>query len=60
LDKLKPVKYFVTRVSKLIGAVKYGDKVFIISELPWLYTLDLRNDTVKEYDLGYYYHTLGA
>ncbi|MFA6448861.1 MAG: hypothetical protein WCX65_05295 [bacterium] len=60
LEKSAPVMYFPTRVSKLIGAEKYYDKVFVVSELPWLYAVDLSGNTVKEHDLGYRFHTLNG
>jgi hypothetical protein len=60
LEKSEPVKYFKTKVSKLIAAEKYDDKVFIVSELPWLYVLDLSRNSFNEYELGYRFHTLNG
>ncbi len=60
LEKSAPIKTFETNVSKLIGAEKLGDKVYIISELAQLYVVDLKNDTVRRHDLGYRFHTLNG
>ncbi len=60
LDKSVPIKAFRTNVSKLIGAEKLGDKIYIISELAQLYVVDLKNDTVRLHDLGYRFHTLNG
>jgi hypothetical protein len=60
LAKSEPLRYFKTRVGKLIGEEKFGNKVYILSELAWLYVLDLSENAVKEYNLGYRFHTLNG
>ncbi len=55
-----PVKSFPTRVSKLLGADRIASRVFVTSELPWLYEIDPASSTMKEHSLGYSLHTLNG
>lgn len=58
LDKSESVLFLGTGVSKLIGAERSGEDVYVISETPFLYKISLADYSIKEYPLPYRHNNM--
>lgn len=58
LEKKESVAFLTTGVSKLIGAERSGDDVYVLSENPFLYKIALSDYSVKEFPLPYRHNNL--
>jgi len=58
MDTNRPANIFETEVSKLVGAEKHGGKVYVNSELPWMYVVDPKQGTISRDKLDFRFHTL--